>query len=540
MKHQRISRLLLLIVFLSSCVMLLQYCHRHEDKQDILRYALLHPLQHFDPYYTFDPDVLMVYQHVVESLYKMDSSGKIYPLLAVDLPYMSDDRRSYTITLRDDIFFHNGQEISSEDVAYVFTRMFYADYPSVHKDLYKMIVGASQMLSGNTNELVGIEIHNDKRFTIHLEEPYEHFLANLTLPYAGIYAKRAYLESSYQWGTQVLVGSGSYRWHRLYEQDRLELVRFMSYHGLQPTVDRLVFSFYANATEAIKAYENDQVQMMTISLQNVLHDCPPWLLADLVEVDRIGTLSLLLNDTVGPLQNLLVRQAIALAIDRELLVDIATQNRGIAMYNYLPSIILGSTEESLSPQRNVEKAQALLVEAGYPNGLSITVSYPASSSMERTIWKALAAQLQEIGMKLVLLEVSPQYWQEQKAHGEHLMTLIRLNAYSKDADLLLYPLLHSTMSPVYYRDTIIDQWLETARRSDDGEYRARIYQDIETKIIQEDVILLPLLTLPYYYLIKPYVYYRPLRFSSENLSWAVIGRERERERAYVFTEEGKA
>ncbi|NIZ41486.1 ABC transporter substrate-binding protein (plasmid) [Entomospira entomophila] len=533
MKYQRSVRLFFLVMMMVFTLILLQHCRQAEHQGSQIEYAFVQPMYNFDPYYTFEHHVMIIYQHVIEPLYRMDAQGKITPLLAVDMPYISDDRRSYTITLRDDIFFHNGQEINSEDVAYVFTRMFYADYPSIHKDLYKMITGASQMLDGTVHELSGVEIINNKRFTIHLEEPYELFLENLTLPYAGIYSKRAYLEDAYRWGSQVLVGSGPYRWHRIQEPDRLELVRFSSYHGLQPRVPRLIFAFYPTAEEALEGYRNDKAQVMPLPLERMMREPSLASLADLKEVQRPGTISILLNEQIEPLDNPLVRQAIALAIDREMLAQQTTDGRGSVMNNYLPLSILGGMRQPLAPKQDVAMARRLLHEAGYANGLSMSIFYD-DTGIEGALWLALAKQLQAVGIQLVLLPVSRQYWQEQLMRGEHAMRIVRLESQSQDADRLLYPLLSSS-------DSELGLWLDRARRSEDAEYRASIYHDIEVKMIQEEHLLLPLLSLPYYYLVKPYVHNQTLRVFGSHLSQLVDtkGQEREREHAYVFAEEGK-
>ena len=153
-------------------------------------------------------------QNVFDRLAEMESDRKgnavIRPALA-ERWEISEDRRSYTFHLREGVTFSNGAALTSEDVRFTFTRLL--SHPdSCNRDIADAIVGAKELEAGTTDTLKGFEIHDDLEFTIMLEEPFEAFLACITMPGASILDAETTREAGDRFGKDPAwtVGTGSF------------------------------------------------------------------------------------------------------------------------------------------------------------------------------------------------------------------------------------------------------------------------------------------------------------------------------------------
>ena len=129
---------------------------------------------------------------------------------------VSDDRRSYTFHLREGVQFSNGSPLTSSDVLYSFTRLL--THPdSCNSDIVDEIVGADQLKSGQASELAGLEVINDRDFTITLGQPFEAFLSCLPMPGASILDKETVEAAGDRFGKdpECTIGTGPfilYKW----------------------------------------------------------------------------------------------------------------------------------------------------------------------------------------------------------------------------------------------------------------------------------------------------------------------------------------
>lgn len=487
------------------------YVQNHEES--VLHYGIIDPGIAIDLYLSKHTDIATIYRHVIEPLYMVDESNyEIIPLLTKDLPDISVDGLTYTFTLKPSIYFHNGSQLSSYDVQFMFERMFSSKELIVIQELYKNIAGAKDMIDGRSKSLSGFKVIDNLRFVISLDQPDALFLMNLTHPYAGIYSKKAYLEAPYQWGSIHLVGSGPYKFEKYQVQQFVILKHFSRYHGEIPAIKHLHFLFFEDNQTILEAYQKNFLEIAPLPFyyyRKYLEE-PLVNLKEITHHNFIGNVSLVFNMDDPILGNVLVRKAIALAIDNDYLAQNYFNGLGKTVYNHLPYFISGSSSDQLTPSKNIELAKEALTQAGYPNGLQLVVYYHSIDN--EGLWKTIQEQLKEIGINLYLLKYHTVDWYHRMNNGELNILLVNWVATLPDADDLLFSIFHSSQSKQWslnYRNQQVDNWLAEARNTHDDQKREMLYQAVEKKVIQEELAVLPLVDVPNLYLVKDNLFYEP-------------------------------
>src|ERR1051325_11504540 len=106
---------------------------------------------------------------------------------------------------------------------------------------------------------------------------------------------------------------------------------------------------------------------------------------------------LLMNITVPPFDNLKVRQAIAYAVDRQQLIDLAWPGYGRPWYSPVPDGFVGTTTDVPHMEHDVDKAKQLLTQAGYPNGVDVTLNV---DDVQKLASDVLSEQLKQVGIRV--------------------------------------------------------------------------------------------------------------------------------------------
>ncbi|NIZ41487.1 ABC transporter substrate-binding protein (plasmid) [Entomospira entomophila] len=509
-KHKYQEPIIMGIIALMLMVILIVHLEKKRDRS-IFRYGMLSEIS-LDIHHTRNPDIATIYRHIIEPLYVMDDAGQIIPWLTEDLPKISADGRRYHFQLRPNISFHDGTQVSSYDVEFVFTRMFHPKYPSINYELFEAIEGAREMLRGEVNYLSGFKVIDDLNFIIELDYPFALFLSYLTMPHAGIYARQAYLQEPPAWGEEILVGSGPYRVAWADKGDRVALTRFNEYHGDVAVTKQLVFSFYPNVEAIFHAYKQEEIDMMQLPFSYYRKHFREMEFSHLAFVHRVGYTNILFNQDHSPVNNLLIRQAIAHAVDRDRLNQRIYAGLARPVYHFLPDeIVINKNSDPLLPSHDVVRARELVKQAGYPNGVRIVVQY-SEEVMDRELWFELADQLKRANIHLVLLQQHPILWRKELSDGQVSMVIGRWIPNIPRLDALLYGVLSSKLNHKWsmnYQNDQVDHWLHEARYTESIRTRESIYRQVEQTAIAKDLALLPILSVPHIFLIQPHISYRP-------------------------------
>lgn len=339
----------------------------------------------FDPHVTSAYASFQVLENVYDTLVVPNADDLTFePSLATEWT-TSEDGLTWTFALRDDVVFHDGTELDAEDVVYSYDRI-------VDEEL------ANAFRFANVES---VEATDPQTVTINLTQPTPNLLSNL-----GAFKGMAILPSGavddYDLSTTA-VGTGPFTLESV-DAGGVELARFEDYWGEAPAIEGVDVQYVTESAAALTALRNGDIQWT----DNV----PPQdaeALADdeAVELGRTGSTDYLytaFNQTRPPFDDPDVRRAIALAIDREALVEAASFGGGTVNQTAIPEGSFYASDYAPFTQ-DQEEAMALLEAAGVPD-LEFEMLIPDTAPANEAIAEVMASQLAEIGVTLTL-DVQP-------------------------------------------------------------------------------------------------------------------------------------
>ena len=312
---------------------------------------------------------------------------------------ISEDGLTHTFVLKDGITFHNGREITAEDVKYSLERMTNPETRSPGAGFFSMIEGFDQWNSGEGDGLSGIEVVDDKTVEITLSRPDATFGHVMALNFASIVPKEAVEELGEDFGREP-VGSGAYRLAEWTPGQQLVFERFEDYHreGV-PKLDKITFTIGLEPTVALLRIQNGQAdipgdQIPPAQFLNVMND--PAQKEQVVEGGQLQTGYITLNTQMEPFDQVEVRKAVNMAINKDRITQMIN-NRAVPANQPLPPTMPGYAEDYEGYAYDPEAAKEMLAEAGFPDGFS-TELYVMNVDPNPRIAQAIQQDLSEIGI----------------------------------------------------------------------------------------------------------------------------------------------
>ena len=209
-----------------------------------------------------------------------------------------------------------------------------------------------------------------------------------------------------------------------------------------------------------------------------------------VEGETVMTMYVALNNSKGVLQNVKVRQAMNYAVDKNVIVNNILD--GMATVADAPiSPKTWGYASTMTYEHDVEKAKALLAEAGYPDGIDLELWTPAGRYlMDVQVAENLNAQWAEANIRVKIRQWEFQSLMSEVKKGEFDMVLLGWSPSTGDADVGLFRPLHSSQFPpnsnrAFYSNPQVDKLLEDAQTEVDMEKRADLYKQAQAIIMDE-------------------------------------------------------
>ncbi len=301
---------------------------------------------------------------------------------------VADDNVTYTFHLKD-ARFHDGSPVTAEDVKYTFERLVDPAVGATFRRQFELIKA--------------IEVVDARTVRIVLVAPTAPFLDYLALPEAAI-VKAEYVQATGgNWNTAP-IGAGPYHFADYTHGQSITLESFDGYYDPSlPATPRIVFEFYADSSLRMNALRNGDVDI----IEYVAWQDKPILARDKNVKILGGTgpfMGLVFNVRQGPFADARVRQAVAYAIDRQVVIDTAFSGQGEPIYG----MIVPKSSFAYSPEfddyfsYDPEKAKELLAEAGYPDGFSATLLATSQYDFHQNTAIAVQAELAKVGIRLEL------------------------------------------------------------------------------------------------------------------------------------------
>ena len=354
---------------------------------------------------TLDPQVGYDWQNwsVIKSIFDglMDykpGTTELEPDLAESYT-VSDDGLTYTFKLREGLKFHNGRAVTSADVKYSLERATNPSTQSPGGGYFSMIKGYDDIAGGKATELSGIATPDDRTVVVTLTRPDATFLHLMAINFGFVVPKEEIEKAGADWGKQP-VGTGAFKFVEWVPGQRIVLERNKDYfrQGV-PYLDKLTFEFGQDPTVAVLRLKKGEVDIVGDGI-------PPAQFAevmadpankDLIAAgEQLHTGYLTMNVTSPPFDNVKVRQAVNMAINKERIVRLIN-NRGVPATQALPPAMPGYNPENKGYPHDPEGAKKLLAEAGVPE--VTTELYAMNVDPNPRIAQALQQDLAAVGIK---------------------------------------------------------------------------------------------------------------------------------------------
>ncbi len=441
---------------------------------------------------------LNIYDRLVDIEVKEDGSSEIVPSLAESWE-ISGDALTYTFHLRQGVKFHNGEELTADDVEYSFTRQLSVE-GAVNTDFLAQIKGASQLLEGTADQLEGFETVDDYTFTITLSEPYAGFLACLSTPGCSIYNREATEAAGDQFGLDpsVTVGTGPFRLTDWTINDQLVLTRYEDYWKGPSELPGVVIRIVPDTETQRMMFESGELDVVDLDyLPDAVDDFTTRYPDQIVSGPRVGTTYFTMNQNIEPFQDVRVRKAVQMAIDRQAILDALYGGRGQVENGIYPHGLYGFNSSLPEITYDPEEAKALLAEAGYANGFEMQIAADSSASdATNQALEIIQAQLGEIGIQAEIQNMDESTWLATRNSGEMGSFMSTWTADYNDPDNFIYTFFgtpeNTKLRSLNYSDMEVMERVQKARTIVDADERIAEYQALEEKIVTEDAAWVPM------------------------------------------------
>ncbi|BAS26906.1 ABC transporter substrate-binding protein [Limnochorda pilosa] len=407
------------------------------------------------------------------------------------------DSTVWTFYLRRGVRFHDGTPFNAEAVKFNFERWDDPQHP--YRGEGKGYAGFEYVFGGfkDENVLGEIEVVDEHTVRFHLTDSVGFFPAMVAAIYLQIDSPTAVMKDPDRYGTPEYgpVGTGPFTFERWIIGDRVILRRNDDYWGQKAKVDGIVFRGIPEPTSRLAELRAGAVH---IAVELSPEDYPvlqreanlePVLQKGL----NIGYVAF--HQAHEPLDDLRVRQAIAMAIDKQAIVDAFYAGLGSAADQFVPPAMWGRSEGVTDPSYDPAQARRLLAEAGYPNGFETEFWYmPVSRPYfpaPQPIAEAIASYLADVGIRVRLQTEDWGTYLSDYLRGKFPMYMLGWSPDYPDPDNYLFTFFGPRAPQSLGWDAPqVRSLLMQARTAPLPEERAALYAQVQ-EAVREDLAMIP-------------------------------------------------
>ncbi len=312
---------------------------------------------------------------------------------------ISDDGLIYTFNLRKGVKFHNGRTMTAADVKYSLDRVTNPKTQSPGAGFFASVKGFDDASSGS-GSLSGVSVVDDYTVQIELSRPDATFLHVVAINFASVVPREAVEKWGEDFGKHP-VGTGAFYLDEWTLGQRLVFKKNQNYyHAGIPKLDQITFEVGQEPIVALLRLQNGEVDIAGDGIPpakflEVKND--PKYAGAIVEGSQLHTGYIALNVKMKPFDNLKVRQAVNMAINKDRIVRIIN-GRAVSANQPLPPLMPGYDPDYKGLSYNPDAAKKLLAEAGFGDGFE-TELYVANTDPQPRIAQAIQQDLAAIGIK---------------------------------------------------------------------------------------------------------------------------------------------
>jgi len=402
---------------------------------------------------------------------------------------ISSDQRTYTFRLRRDVRFSNGRKVTAQDVRYSFERVLTPATKAPLTWVLDKIEGADDFLKGKATGISGIRVVNDHTVVLRLQKPFGPFLSLLAMTTAYIVPREDVERLGQDFGTHP-AGSGPYALTEWKHGQYLTLAAREDYFEGKPKLNGIFYRIIPEDLTAVMEFETGHLDVLLIPSSEYKRytSDPAW--RDLVHgKPGLNSYYLGLNCTRPPFNDVRVRKAMNMAIDRRHILNTVFEKRGILASGPIPP---GLWKNKLLPQTtggypfSPAKAKALIRAAG-AEGATVNI-YITYEPEVLGIVEVIQDYLAKAGLKAKITQLDWSAFKHAVNEGEPDAFWLSWWADYPDPENFLFPLFHSASvgssgNRTRYIDPELDRIIETAQRTMNDGQRYRLYRQAEDRIV---------------------------------------------------------
>ncbi len=503
-----------IILMLASCFAITGCGSKSGPKY--LRYSVGAEPETLDPRKSTGIPESTVQAQLFEGLTTLDAKNNPVPAMA-ERWEISPDGLMYKFFLRPGIKWSNGDPVTAYDFEYAWKTTLSPELGAKYSyQLFYIRNGEAFNKGLTTADQVGVKALDDRTLEVRLEKPTAYFLS-LTAFHTLYPVPRRIVEANPKWAAEpkTLIGNGPFKFTNWIHNSRIELVKNEHYwDAAKVKLPKLDFVLTESGSTEIAMFDNNQIDMGD--------NAPPAEYPRLKKEGRLqispylGTYFFSFNVNQAPLDNVKVRQALTLAIDRQAIITNVTKGEQRVALAWVPpglsdadlAIDFRANGGNYLADADIPTAKRLLTEAGYPDGNGL----PTIELIYNThdVHKAIAEAIQEMWRKNlgVNIRLSNQEWKvfiNTRSKGNY--QIARHGWIGDYADPMTFLDMFESSSgnnDSQYKNPRFDNLIRLAKSTGNLEIRMKTMHEAE-KILMDDAVLAPLYFYTRVTMVKPYV-----------------------------------
>lgn len=412
-------------------------------EEDYLVWNIAVDPETWDPTLNSANDGGQVIQNLFEGLTRETKDG-IKPAAAEKWD-ISDDGKTYTFHLRDGLKWSDGEPLTAGDFEYALKRACDPDTASEYSFIVSnyLVNGDKAFAKEVSLDEVGVKALDDKTLEINLNFPVTYFL-DLTSFYTYMPIRKDIVEANgegWEKDPKTCISNGAFKLTEYKVGSHLTMAKNENYWDAESVkLAGVKGLMIVEGTTALNGYENGEIQVLdqvvTDEIPRLLKEDPNFKISP-----QIGTYYVNFNVDDEVFQDVRIRKAFSLAIDRKQFVEQVTKGEQIPATGFVPTSLSLSDGSSFRPlnednlpeleygidpsKAQPEEAKALLAEAGYPNGEGlpeITFLYNTNENNKKIAEALQAMWKQNLGVDVKLVNQDWSVFQQERRAGNYMIS----------------------------------------------------------------------------------------------------------------------
>lgn len=504
----------LAIIMASVMVLALAACtDTTVDKDFELNVNFASEPQTIDPALNSAVDGAVMINHMFEGLYKWVDDGNGNATLALGQAsdvQVNDDKTVYTFTIREDAKWSDGKAVTANDFVYAWQRLVDPATAADYSYMADILLNANEIMAGEADKAtLGVEAVDEHTLVVTLHTPCPYFEEIMAFP-ALMPVRQDMIEAGGdQWTFSIdtYVGNGPYKMESWEHGANIRIVKSETYYDYAKLGPKAInFKLMDDANAIYAAYQSGELNFIE---EVPVAEIPALLESGELDIDPyIGTYYVCFQTQKAPFDDVRVRKAFSLTIDRNYIVEQITQTGQLPATGFVPSGIndaegasgddfrtVGGDYMDVSKEAyaaNCEEARRLLAEAGYANGEGFPVVeylYNTSES-HKAIGEALQQMWQtELGVTVNLVNQEWNTFLQTRKEGNYSIARNGWIAdYNDPMSFLDMWMTGGGNNDAQYSNAKYDDLIKQAKATNDPAERMKLMHEAEDILMGEDVV----------------------------------------------------